>query len=73
MALSRSSRSHPVATSELLTKGLIDRSTDATIKQAKVLPLTPTGRRILKRTIPLFIKCQSTMLAVLTDEEKEAC
>ena len=58
------------AVTELETKGLIARDTDAADRRAKPLNLTEDGRAMLAEVVPLFEMRQKAMLAVL--DEKEA-
>ena len=57
------------AVTELETKGLIARDTDAADRRAKPLNLTPEGRAMLARVVPLFQARQKAMLAVLDQAE----
>lgn len=58
------------AVSDLLGKGLIERTTGTTDKRAKPLSLTDEGRASLKEVLPVFEIRQKNMRAALTDEEQ---
>jgi MarR family transcriptional regulator, temperature-dependent positive regulator of motility len=57
------------AVTELETKGLIERDTDAADRRAKPLKLTGQGIALLEEVVPLFKTRQQAMLAVLDDTE----
>lgn len=57
------------AVTELETKGLIARDTDATDRRAKPLNLTSEGRALLDEVVPLFLARQKAMLAALDKDE----
>ena len=57
------------AVTELETKGLIARDTDAEDRRAKPLKLTGPGRALLDEVVPLFKTRQKAMLAVLDEAE----
>jgi len=59
------------AVSELLKDGLIRRARDAQDKRAKVLAITPEGRNLLDRVVPLFEQRQAAMFAAFTPEEAD--
>lgn len=57
------------AVTELETKGLIARATDAEDRRAKPLTLTAEGRALLAEVVPLFRERQASMLAALDEAE----
>ena len=58
------------AVAELLRRGLIERTVDATDRRAKRLELTSTGQILLNQVIPLFEERQTAMFKVLSNSEK---
>lgn len=58
------------AVSELLGKGLIERTRGQKDKRAKPLSLTEQGQAILKEILPIFGIRQKSMRAALTDDEQ---
>ncbi len=57
------------AVTELETKGLVTRDTNAADRRAKPLNLTPEGRTLLDEVVPLFLERQAAMLTVLDEAE----
>jgi DNA-binding MarR family transcriptional regulator len=57
------------AITELETKGLIGRDTDAADRRAKPLKLVEPGRALLNKVVPVLKARQQAMLAVLDDAE----
>lgn len=60
------------AVSDLLGKGLIERTTGERDKRSKPLSLTDEGHSILQKILPIFRIRQDNMRAVLTQEEQVA-
>lgn len=58
------------AVSDLLGKGLIERTTGEKDKRSKPLSLTDEGHAIIQKILPIFKARQQNMRAALTDEEK---
>lgn len=59
------------AVTELEAKGLIARATGTKDKRAKPLSLTPQGRALLEKVVPLFADRQAAMLAPLDAAERQ--
>lgn len=57
------------AVTDLETKGLLERETDAADKRAKPLKITERGRALLADVVPLFAERQKALLAPLDETE----
>lgn len=57
---------------KLVAKGLVRRTPDRADKRSFILNLTPRGRALLDRTLPLFVELQERMLAALSESERQS-
>lgn len=56
---------------KLVARGLIRRTPYRADKRSFILNLTPRGRALLERTLPVFVDLQARMLACLDESERE--
>jgi DNA-binding MarR family transcriptional regulator len=55
----------------LIEKGYAERHTDPTHAKRRIVAITPAGRRVMRKVLPLAHKEQAALLRLLSPEERE--